>query len=237
MADASQDEPFQLPAENLFFVLIGDNLANEANSAVQYVIFPADYCVEHAFHEICRIFEKYQEWLDALQREIDGDADITHICELGHSLLHNPVAVYDKNYTLLAYAGELDTSYLEERRGPYTAMSSKLVMKLKNEPEYIKTIGVAGAGYEVSRHVPRATLYVNFSNKNVFDGRVCVPEDNRPVREGDYQIAEILTHLSSGRQRRSMYSDSRRFAFRQFLSDIINGSAISEVQLKYYLPQ
>ncbi len=236
IADASRDEPIHLPAENLFFALIGDNLTLDANSSVQYVILPSDYSIKRAFCDICKIFEKYQDWLDALQSELDGEADITHICELGYSLLQNPVAVYDKNYTLLACAGELDMSYLEDKRGPYTAISSKLVMKLKNEPEYIKTIGVEGAGYQVSRHVSRATLYVNFSNGDVFDGRVCVPEDNRPVREGDYQIAEILTHfIRLAVNRRNTYADSRRYVFRQLLKDIVNGDKVSDKRLEHYM--
>ena len=236
IADASRDEPFELPAENLFFVLIGCNLTIPVNSAAQYFSFPSDYSVERAFHDICRVLEKYQDWFDALQKEIDGEADITHICELGHSLLQNPVAVYDKNYILLACAGELDMSYLEEKRGPYTAMSSKLVMKLKNEPEYIKTIGVAGAGYQASRHAKRATLYVNFGNGDVFDGRVFVPEDNRPVRKGDYQIAELLTHfIRLAVNRRNTYADSRRVVFRQLLKDIVNGERVSDKRLEHYM--
>ena len=236
--DISHGESFQLPANNVFMVLVGDNITAGKNAACQYIILPADYGFEHAFHDVNRAINKYMEWFDALQAELDGDANLTHFCDLGYSLLRNPVAVYDRNHILLAVAGNLDMSYLENKRGPYMALSSKLIMKLKNEPEYLKTIGVAGAGFQTSRHVPVANLFVNFTNSNVFEGRVCVPMDNDTVRESDYQIAEILAHyIRHALKRRNISSNSRRQTFRHFLIDIISGAYISEERLLYNLNQ
>ena len=236
--DVTCDEVFEMPIGNVNMVYVGDNVTVNGNSACQYIILPADYGFENAFRDVRNVIDKYLEWYEALQAELDGDADLTRFCELGCSMLQNPVAVYDKNYILLAVAGELDTSYLENNRGPYKAMSSKLIMKLKNEPEYLKVIGMSGAGIERSRHVPVTTLFVNFINRNVFEGRICVPMDTRTVRESDYQVIEILAHyIRNALKRQNISSDSRRPTFRHFLIDILNGADISEERLEYYLNQ
>jgi hypothetical protein len=236
--DISNGEAFEIPVCNAYVVLVGENVTACENSTCQYVVLPAEYGFERAFHDVRKAIDKYLEWFDALQNELDGDADLTHFCELGCLMLQNPVAVYDKNYILLAVAGDLNMSYLENDRGPYKVMSSKLLMKLKNEPEYIKAIGTSGAGIQKSRHVPITNLFVNFINSNVFEGRVCVPMDTRSVRESDYQVIEILAHfIRSALKKQNLNSDSRRSSFRHFLVDIMDGAGISEERLEYFLTQ
>lgn len=237
IADASST-PFLLPGENSFFILVGNNVVPDKTGVCQYITLPEVYSPEKAFHIVWHAFEKYKDWYEALQTELNGNADITHICELGHSILHNPVAVYDKEYTLLAYAGQLTQVYLEDKSGPYSMLSSHLLMKLKTEPEYIKTISVVGAGFQKSRHASKAILYVNLNNSNAFDGRLCIPEDIRPVRDGDYQIAEMLAHfIRLAINRQNTFADSRRRLFRRFLSGILDGEAVVDEQLEHSLRQ
>jgi sugar diacid utilization regulator len=225
VVDAGAISPLSIPSLPCFFVIAGAHDVIGDLSASQYIFMKPAYSFSSALFAVSKAFERYSDWYAALQEELNDGLNLSRLCEIGSRVLHNDTILYDKEYTIIAgvISSEQPDWYIE-RNGPYYALSAKAIRQLKNDINFQQTFRQTGAAVCKVDFLSYSVLYVNMGRGSIYEGRLCVTDRLRPFRNGDYQIAEILTEflrLASKRHTFQANDASRRFE--AFLLKLLDG--------------
>lgn len=167
-------------------------------------------CLNHTAEELLdallEIFERCREAEARMDELVYRNGDLRLLCELGASLLDNPICIHDDWFVMIARSSEL----AEVLPPDYVMSSSKefiprmIVEDFKNDGEYLETYAYRDAQlWDASPEGPKC-LYANLWEGSVYRGRLLVVEYRRGFRRLDYAVAELLAQralimLSRGR--------------------------------------
>lgn len=234
LVDASRDEPLILPQSRCFLAVVGENFVTEETGACQYIVMRQPHLFMTALQCVLRAFEKYEDWLDALQDELNGTQDLGRLCRLGSAMLENDTMLYDREYTIIAGDFIIDSGSsdrYEKKNGPFYALSAAALRQLKNSAGFQQTFQQSDAAVYKVDFLPQAVLYVNLGRGSVYEGRLCVME-NRPFKKGDFQIAEILTgFLRIAIKRQAVRASEESRKFEAFILQLLDGHTPGDEQI------
>jgi len=123
-----------------------------------------------------------------------------------------------------------------EKDGPFYALSADAIHQLKCNVSFQQTFQQTGAAVCKVDFLSYDVLYVNLGQGNVYEGRLCITNQRRLFKNGDYQIAEILTdfiRIALKRQAIRTSDESRKFE--AFLLKMLDGYVPSDEQLEVAL--
>ncbi|SHI11172.1 PucR C-terminal helix-turn-helix domain-containing protein [Sporobacter termitidis DSM 10068] len=235
VADAAGPDAVVIPPAPGFIIFVGENFVLESPGACQYIVLEAAG-YKAGLAAVCRAFDTYRDWYDTLQDELNGGLNLSRLCRLGSDMLGNFTMLYDREYNIIAGEFALDDAHsrlLIEKSGPFYALSADAVRQLKSNADFQQTFRQTGADVCIVDFLPYAVLYVNLGQGSVYEGRLCVTDTRRPFKNGDYQIAEILTEVlrvAIKRQAVRGSDESRRFG--AFLQKVLDGHVHSDEQLE-----
>lgn len=185
---------------------LGNGILCQSSSKNRFII--EDIGLQEGFEIIQGIFDFYNKW-EAEVLRLAAQKSFQVLVDRCHSIFHNPVAIYDANYQVVAlssYYGEddVDPEWNYIKRIGYSSVDTIKVMKyasqgikvgLYNEPHLIP----ASAGYYL--RMAGIKLYAN----NDLCGRMVIHEKDRPINHADLQV---MTHLQGIIAPNLMQSDS-----------------------------
>lgn len=139
------------------------------------------------------LFDQLQEAANQINGLIYRGATLDDLCELGETLLENPVAIHDNWFMILARSRSSD-AILPRSGSPWELIPQRFLDEFRTDAEYQKTYqhrhaslwtdSIDGEYYE--------TLYVNLYDGEVYQGRFLVMGYSRKFRQKDYLISQLL---------------------------------------------
>jgi len=144
---------------------------------------------------ILELLSTYQKWEQMIDQLTYRNASLQELCQLGARLLENPVCIHDDWFMMIAMSQGLEQVMPPE----YIASSTKgfiprmILDDFRHDSEYLETYAHRDAQLWQSRDDAPASLYVNLWDGTVYQGRLLVIRHNRPFKQADFVLAEVLT--------------------------------------------
>lgn len=139
------------------------------------------------------LFSQLQEAANRINGLIYRGASLDDLCELGETLLENPVAIHDNWFMILARSHSSDV-IMPRSGSPWELVPQRFLDEFRIDAEYQKTYqhrsaslwrdNMDGLDYE--------TIYVNLYDGEVYHGRLLIMSLSRKFRLKDYLIAQLL---------------------------------------------
>ena len=193
---------------------------------------------EEIMDQLLETFSQFQAWQDAVDLLVYRNADLQELCELGASLLENPVCIHDDWFVMMAITAE----YAEIMELEYMMSSAKglvpraVVEDFQYDSDFLETYRSHGAQTWSQPDQTQQSLYVNLWDGPVYKGRLLVARKNRDFLRRDYLLAEVLTQRAVMLLRRKRPGDENSH---RNLDDIIfalvQGRQTEQVDLSYLL--
>ena len=144
---------------------------------------------------ILELFTTYQQWEQMIDQLIFRKDGLQELCQLGARLLENPVCIHDDWFMMIAMSQNMAQTMAPE----YIASSTKgfipkmILDDFRHDSEYLETYSYRDAQiWKRTESTPEA-LYVNLWEGTVYRGRLLVLHSNRPFKQLDFILAEVLT--------------------------------------------
>ena len=175
------------------FVFIGDYKFNELLSSIdtQILFIENDGTFISVFHDIQKIYDKYDVWDNSLRDELENsnDIDIEKMLNIGTEMLENPICVTNQNLQVL-----FDSYYyLKDGKKVHTAaigdtrhLSIDDSVKVKEVCKKEQKIKIP---YISSIHMENRAYCLNLYPLGYFAGCIAAVELNRTFRNSDFFLA------------------------------------------------
>lgn len=144
---------------------------------------------------VLELFSDFQQWEQMIDQLTYRRASLQELCQLGARLLENPVCIHDDWFMMIAVSQGMEAVMPPE----YIASSTKgfiprmILDDFRYDSEYLETYAYRDAQIWQSTDGSPASLYVNLWDGTVYQGRLLVIQHNRPFKQSDYILAEVLT--------------------------------------------
>ena len=183
--------------------------------------------VEEILDALLEIFDRCRDMEARMDGLAYGNGDLRLLCELGASMLENPVCLHDDWFVMLARSAELP----EVMPPDYVMSSSKefipriIVEDFKNDGDYLETYEHRTAQLWDSGPDAPKCLYVNLWEGSVYRGRMLVVEYHRGFRGLDYALAELVAQRALRLMRRAEPGQDRDYrGMDDIVYDLLNGA-------------
>lgn len=144
---------------------------------------------------VLEVFSEFQQREQLIDQLVYRGADLQELCQLGARLLENPVCIHDDWFMMIAMSQGLEQVMPPE----YVTSSTKgfiprmILDDFRHDSEYLETYSHRNAQIWQSTEETPASLYVNLWDGTVYQGRLLVIQHNRPFKQSDFILAEVLT--------------------------------------------
>ena len=144
---------------------------------------------------ILEFFSELQQWDNMIDQLTYRNASLQELCQLGSRLLDNPVCIHDDWFMMVAMSHNLS----EVMEPEYFSSSTKgfiprmILDDFRHDSEYLETYSYRDAQLWQSTEGTPPSLYVNLWDGTVYHGRLLVIQYQRPFKQLDYLVAEVLT--------------------------------------------
>ena len=144
---------------------------------------------------ILELFSECQQWEQMIDQLIFRKDGLQELCQLGASLLENPVCIHDDWFMMVAMSRGVEKAMPPE----YFSSSTKgyiprmILDDFRYDSDYLETYAHRKAQvWKNTEEIP-ASMYVNLWDGTVYRGRLLVLQTNRTFRQLDFILAEVLT--------------------------------------------
>ncbi len=144
---------------------------------------------------VLELFSEFQQWEQMIDQLTYRNASLQELCQLAARLLENPVCIHDDWFMMIAMSQGLEQVMPPE----YIASSTRgfiprmILDDFRYDSEYLETYSYRDAQLWQSTDDAPSSLYVNLWDGTVYQGRLLVLQHNRPFKQADYMLAEVLT--------------------------------------------
>lgn len=148
-------------------------------------------CPEHPdeviMDQILEVFSQFQNWENAIDLLVYRNASLQELCELGRTLLENPVCIHDDWFVMMA----ITPDFAEMMEPEYLVSSAKgfvpraIVEDFQDDLDYLETYGHHEARVWHAPEKHQKTLYVNLWNGPIYKGRLLVARKNHGFLQRD----------------------------------------------------
>lgn len=138
------------------------------------------------------LFDLMQDFANRINALIYQGASLDNLCELGQTILGNPLFIHDKWFLILARSS---SSNITPRTGKiWEIVPQALLDEFRSDVEYQKTFQHHSAALwaSIDQGEYRESIYVNLYDGDVYQGRLLLTRDFYPFRKRDYLVMELL---------------------------------------------
>lgn len=169
--------------------------------------------------QLLEIFAGFDAWEESMDLLLYRGASLQELCELGATLLENPVCIHDDWFVMAAmtpdFAQILEPEYLMTSTKGFIPRS--VVEDFLYDSDYLETYAHHEAKIWSAPDHP-STLYVNLWDGSIYKGRLLVAKKNREFLHRDFMLAEALTQRAVMLLRRKQPGEE---AIHQNMDDIL----------------
>lgn len=168
------------------------------SGAANHFICPgrADEMILDFVLELFSEFQQKEQMIDQLTYRKQG---LQELCQLGASLLENPVCIHDDWFMMIAMSRGMEEVMPPEHITNSTkGFIPRIILDdFRHDSDYLETYAYRDAQIWQSREDTPASLYVNLWDGTVYLGRLLVLQHNRPFKQSDFVLAEVLTQRAT----------------------------------------
>ena len=171
---------------------------------------------------ILELFSEYQTWEQMIDQLIFRKDGLQELCQLGARLLENPVCIHDDWFMMIAMSQDMAQTMAPEFISNSTkGFIPKMILDdFRHDSEYLETYAHRNAQiWKKTESTPEA-LYVNLWDGTVYRGRLLVLQSNRPFKQLDFILAEMLTQRAVFLLRQQYLGEQRML---QSMDDVVYG--------------
>ena len=144
---------------------------------------------------ILELFSEYQQWEQLIDQLVLRKNGLQELCQLGAALLENPVCIHDDWFMMIAMSQDIEKTmppeyYSSSQKGFIPRM---ILDDFRHDSDYLETYTHRNARIWKNGDDTPSSLYVNLWDGTVYQGRLLVIQTNRPFKQLDYILAEVLT--------------------------------------------
>ena len=144
---------------------------------------------------ILELFSEYQQWEQTIDQLVFRKDGLQELCQLGARLLENPVCIHDDWFMIIAMSQGIEKAMPPEH---FSSSQKGFVPKMilddfRHDSDYLETYAHRNAQIWQNSDGTPASLYVNLWDGTVYQGRMLVIQSNRPFKQLDFILAEVLT--------------------------------------------
>lgn len=183
--------------KNVYLICIGNQLDHNwivQGAQILQIQHPQDFLT--IFNDICKIFDRFDEWETALRNEIENQIDfnIQNVLQLGAQILDNEISVTDHSLQVILRA-KIETSEKEQQLVTISdtplPIDIRFSENIKNVCQIERTITVP----YISSLETSETKQIRYYCKNLyplghFTGCIAVGESNHSFRESDFALSD-----------------------------------------------
>lgn len=201
---------------------------------VSLLVLPPTVSKRQLEKALMAVFSFYHEWSETLLQKILAHEDWFSLLESAHSLLRNPMLIYDSTMKVLAYTRDDGTS---DPLWTDTVASGTAHINSKEESlELLKYIEKLERNDTPFRHTGKGMTdpfySCNIMAEDCRIGMVTVTEHNGAVTQGQLDLLWNFALLLSIQMRQeNAQKHQNTLATRQLLSDLLDGSITSRATL------
>jgi hypothetical protein len=145
------------------------------------------------FNALLKIFDKYEEWEDGLQRILNTTASIQEMIELSFPIIGNPMFVIDVDFRFLAHSRIIDTQdnlavYRPDENNSFS--HSAISESINNDKLEMSVDKPFLVSYFGTLH-----LGINLFHKNTYAGNLTIHFILRQQRQSDLALAQHLAKM------------------------------------------
>ena len=169
---------------------------------------------------VLELFSQFQQWEQMIDQLTYRKEGIQELCQLGARLLENPVCIHDEWFMMVAMSQEMENVMAPEYitssvRGFIPRM---ILDDFRYDSDYLETYTHRDAQiWQGSEETP-ASFYVNLWDGTVYQGRLLVVQHNRPFKQSDFMVAEVLTQRAMFLLRQQRLGEQRPL---QSMDDVV----------------
>ena len=215
-----------------FFIIVGAIAAPIDNMGWNYLVANENTSYESMLKEALSLLRRFNDWNDALAGELLGGCDLNALCNIGSSLLQNPIMIYDKNHTVIGNSIPEDKASLAnflEKRSSYYITPPEAMKRLALQHNFQETFKTRGAALYYDDNAPDGalgdrSLYMNIMRGSSYQGRLVVVYRGEDPRAGDYQILELFCQaVKKALGKPSIREGDLDRVFRAFFANLLEG--------------
>lgn len=187
---------------------------------------------------LLEIFGRFREREMMMDQLICRSGSLQELCDLGASMLDNPVCIHDDWFIMIAMSAGLDSRMMPE----HIASSSKgfipriIVDEFKHDNEYLETFAHRDAQLWYTDTDEPSSLYVNLWDGGIYRGRLLVVRQERDFRPGDFLLAQALTQRASLMLQRKPFGAQQALrSMDDLIYDLILGKPLDSTDLSQLL--
>lgn len=156
-------------------------------------IFCPDQSPEEVLDFLLALYSRFQQQEILLDHMVFRNASLQELCEVGETMLGNPVCIHDDWFMMVAMS-----SQIHQVMPPESIMSSTagfiprfIIEDFKHDSDYLETYRHRNA--QVWYSSLGNCMYVNLWDGTIYRGRLLILQHQRDFRQTDYMLAEALT--------------------------------------------
>ncbi|MBO7252369.1 MAG: helix-turn-helix domain-containing protein [Oscillospiraceae bacterium] len=124
-----------------------------------------------------------------------GSANLQELCQLGETLLGNPVCIHDDWFIFIGIsAGARRIMEPEHLMNSEKGFLPRMILDdFQHDSDFLETYSHTRAQIWDGNGISPSSLYVNLWDERIYRGRLLVIQSNRAFRKVDFLLAQILT--------------------------------------------
>lgn len=139
------------------------------------------------------LFDRFQDAANRINGLVYLGASLDDLCDLGETLLENPVCIHDNWFMFLARSRSSD-AIMPRSGSPWELIPQRFLEEFRVDAEYQKTYQHRHAALwrDSIDGMTCDTIYVNLYDGDVYHGRLLLMGNSRLFRRMDYLICQLL---------------------------------------------
>ncbi|MFR3031600.1 MAG: hypothetical protein ACLTNO_10080 [Blautia sp.] len=241
-----------IPQEGQILILDADCMLSESLSTFQDALIyfigenprplPGHVCrieasvtKEQLFNHIQAIFDRAEQWYEALLTSRIQGGSIQQMLEISAPFLRNPLMVIGMDFVIIASVGSRNSTFHENVLGS-SENSYHQVVSLKKDELYNSVRELNGYFFYPKEITGQGSLCVNLKRNGKTTHRLLQLEEKTSLRESQGFLMEILASLvEHALEHNTMHRINREQDFRPIFTSILNDPAADYVTMSQRL--
>ena len=188
------------------------------------------------FNFILKVFRKYQEFEEKIQRLLIKNSSLQEVIKYGEDFLKNPMIVFDRNYCVL---NEIDSriqdiDWFQDKWSGSKMLPLETVNTIKFSPEYRKSRENIGTYFVSNEYFDYNMILSSYSRPGYF-ATIAVVEIYTPLSDIHRYLAEYFSQIIYQVLNKNSGWTGHSIKFEHFLKELLRSKQIEQAVIDRYL--
>lgn len=171
-----------------------------------------DASAEAVLAFLLELYTTYHEQEMQINQLACRNGDLQELCQLGESLLGNPVCIHDDWFIVIGMSQSAAQIMVPEYPLSSTRcfLPQAILDDFKQDTDYLETYVQTVPSIWTAEPPAPSSLYVNLWDESIYRGRLVVTQSHRPIRKSDFIVAEVLAQRAIFLMQRTIPGEAQK---------------------------